>query len=557
MVTPHSSNVKKMLKCCEVGSMLGIAFFVSACNIGCTSKPLSAPQNGPQLFEEVTRTAGLSYVWEQPKGKSPLNILETIGNGAAFLDFDQDGNLDILLVGDKTALYRGDGHGHFTDISVASGLADITGRHLGCGIGDIDNDGYPDIYLSGYRTGHLLHNINGKRIADITRQSGIPTQPFGTAVTFSDIDADGRLDLYIGNYIQFDASSIQVCKRGNAMTSCPPGAYDGISGHLYRNLGKGRFADITAAWAADVPQGKTLGAAFAPSGKTSRYPQLAIANDEVPGELFLNSGAAFKPIGQQAGIAFSSVGVPHAGMGLDWGDVNNDGYLDLSIMTFSTETKPVYIDDGNGFYTDKSAGMGMGTELNAYVSFGTKWLDFDNDGWLDIMVTNGHTADNIADTGSGETYRQPLALLRNNNGTLFRRIHETALDKPRVGRGLATGDYDNDGYVDALVVDSAGEPVLLHNRKAVASNWLGVRLIGHTSVRDAYGAVITLSIGADKLVRHCHADGSYLSSSDSRVHFGLGTRKGDITLQIRWPSGKTQSVAVPEINRYITIEETR
>jgi hypothetical protein len=140
---------------------------------------------------------------------------------------------------------------------------------------------------------------------------------------------------------------------------------------------------------------------------------------------------------------------------------------------------------------------------------------------------------------------------------MFRRIHESALDKPRVGRGLATGDYDNDGYVDALVVDSAGEPVLLHNRKAVASNWLGVRLIGHTSARDAYGAVITLSIGADKLVRHCHADGSYLSSSDSRVHFGLGTRKGDITLQIRWPSGKTQTVKVPQINRYITIEETR
>jgi len=557
MVTPHSCNVEKMLRSCEAGPMVAVAFIASTLTFGCSSKTKPAPLSGSQPFENVTRQAGLSSVWEQPADKTPLIIWETIGNGVAFLDFNQDGALDILLVGDKTALYTGDGHGHFNDISEKCGIADVAGKHLGCGVGDINNDGYPDIYLSGYNTGHRLRNVDGKSIVDVTPQSGIPSQPFGTAVTFADIDSDGKLALIVGNYIRFDATSIQACKRGKAMTSCPPGAYDGISGHLYKNLGNGHFADVTSTWNANFPQGKTLGAAFAPPTINGRYPQLAIANDEVPDELFTNTGSTFKPFGQQAGIAFSSVGVPHAGMGLDWGDVNNDGYLDLSMMTFSTETKPVYISDGNGLYTDKAASMGLGTELNAYVSFGTKWLDFDNDGWLDIMVANGHTADSIADTGSGESYRQPLALLKNVGGTAFNRIHTPELDKPVVGRGLATGDYDNDGYVDAIAVDSAGEPVLLHNRTRVPSRWLGVRLVGHASARDAYGAVITLSVGKEKLVRHCHADGSYLSSSDSRVHFGLGAREGIPKLYIRWPSGKSQQVRVTAVNRYITIEETR
>lgn len=557
MVTPHSCNVKKMLKSCVAGPFMVSALLGSVFLTGCANRLPIAPQNSQSFFEDVTQAAGLSYVWEQPKGKSPLTILETIGNGAAFLDFNQDGNLDILLVGDKTALYTGDGRGAFKDITEAVGLSNITGKHFGCGVTDVDNDGYPDIYLSGYKTGHLLRNEGGKRLINASAQAGIPVQPFGTAVTFADIDSDGLPDLYVGNYIHFDESSIQTCKRGTALTSCPPGAYDGISGHLYKNLGKCRFTDVTLTWNATLTQGKTLGAAFAPLGGTPGKPSLGIANDEVPGELFRHMGSTFKSIGQQAGIAYSSVGVPHAGMGLDWGDVNNDGLLDLAMMTFSTETKPVYIADKNGFFTDFAAQLGVAAELNPDVAFGVKWLDIDNDGWLDILITNGHTADNIVETGSGESYRQPMALLRNVQGTTLSRIHGTALDKPIVGRGLATGDYDNDGGVDALAVDSAGAPVLLHNSSKDRGHWLGVKLIGHKSGRDAYGALVVLKYGDKTLTRHNHADGSYLSSSDPRVHFGLGATTAVTALNIHWPSGIKQTIKVDAIDRYITVEEPK
>ena len=557
MAAPHNRNVKKMLRDCGAGPLMVSALFVSALLTGCSNKTNSALQSSQNIFDDVTTAAGLSYVWEQPKGKSPLTILETIGNGAAFLDFNLDGNLDILLVGDKTALYTGDGRGAFTDISDTVGLTAITGKHLGCGVADINNDGYPDIYLSGYKTGHLLRNEAGKRLVNVSAQSGIPVQPFGTAVTFADIDSDGLPDLYVGNYIKFDDTSIQACQRGGALTSCPPGAYDGISGRLYKNLGNGRFTDVTSKWNATLSQGKTLGAAFAPLGGTPGRQALGIANDEVPGELFRHLGSSFKPTGQQAGIAYSSVGVPHAGMGLDWGDVNNDGQLDLAMMTFSTETKPVYVADKNGFFTDFAAQLGVAAELNPDVAFGVKWLDMDNDGWLDMLVTNGHTADNIAKTGSGEVYRQPMALLRNVEGTKLARIRGAALDKPIVGRGLASGDFDNDGGIDALAVDSAGAPVLLHNVAKNRGHWLGVKLVGHKSGRDAYGALVVLKSGEKTLTRHHHADGSYLSSSDPRVHFGLGTATNVTELTIHWPSGTKQSVKVDAVDRYITVEEAK
>jgi hypothetical protein len=557
MVTPHDCNVKKMLRSCEAGPLLAIALLVTALVTGCGNKPRQAPQESQSFFEDVTKSAGLSYVWEQPKGKSPLTILETIGNGAAFLDFNQDGNLDILLVSDKTALYTGDGRGAFTDISDTAGLTQIKGKHLGCGVADIDNDGYSDIYLSGYETGHLLRNEAGKRLVNVSAQAGIPAQPFGTAVTFADIDSDGLPELYIGNYIQFDETSIQACQRGAALTSCPPGAYDGISGHLYKNLGNGHFADVTSKWKATLPQGKTLGAAFAPLGNSPGRQSLGIANDEVPGELFRHMGSTFKSTGHQAGIAYSSVGVPHAGMGLDWGDVNNDGLLDLAMMTFSTETKPVYVADKNGIYTDFAAQLGVAAELNPDVAFGVKWLDMDNDGWLDVLVTNGHTADNIAQTGSGEVYRQQMALLRNIEGTRLARIRGAALDKSIVGRGLATGDFDNDGGIDALAVDSAGAPVLLHNVAKNRGHWLGVKLVGTKSGKDASGALVVLKVGERTLTRHCHADGSYLSSSDPRVHFGLGTATAVTKLNIHWPSGTKQNIKVDAIDRYITVEEPK
>ena len=529
---------------------------------GCTHHNTPAPQatsaigtaavEGPH-FVNVATSAGLHYHWEAPT-RRPLTILDTIGNGCAFLDYNNDGNLDILLVGPKLALYQGDGKGHFTDVTALVGLNSLSGHFLGCAVGDYDNDGYPDIYITGYQTGILLHNVGGKRFVDVTRTSGILPSSWGTSAAFTDIEGDGKLDLYVGNYVRFDASSQQYCQTNGVETSCPPGIYDGVPGRLYHNLGKGHFADVTKLWGMQSSRGKTLGVAFADIDHSGRQ-SLALANDEVPGELYQNRGTSFANIGAASGIAYSNVGQPQAGMGQDWGDYDGDGRLDLAVMTFSSELKPIYHNGGNRLFTDDSIQLGLSNVVIPYVAFGVKWLDADNDGWLDLLITNGHTADNIAETGQGYTYRQPTLLLKNQLGTHFVRVPQPDLDRPLVGRGLATGDYDNDGRVDALVVDSEGEVLLLHNETPKAGHWLLLRLIGHRGNRDGYGAEVTLETTQRKLFRHCHADGSFLSSSDPRLHFGLGTENRVRKITIRWPGGNIQTLSDVAADHILTVEE--
>ncbi len=512
-----------------------------------------APQSGSLRFVNVATTAGLRYRWETPP-HTPLTILDSIGNGCAFLDYNNDGNLDILLVGSKLALYQGDGKGHFTDVTASTGLANFTGHFLGCAIGDTDNDGFPDILITGYQTGLLLHNIEGKRFEDVTKKAGIVPQEWGTSAAFADIDGDGKLDLYIGNYVHFDAHSQQLCKTNGIDTSCPPGIYDGVPGRLYRNLGNGRFADVTREWGLHTSQGKTLGVAFADFDH-SGHQSLALANDEVPGELYINSGHGFKNIGATSGIAYSNVGQPQAGMGQDWGDYNNDSRLDLTVMTFTSELKPIYRNEGNRLFTDNSSQLGTASTVIPYVAFGVKWLDADNDGWLDLMITNGHTSDNIGSTGQAYTYREPTLLFRNDKGTRFTPLSLPDLNRPIVGRGLAIGDFDNDGRMDALVVDSAGEVILLHNETPQVGHWLTLRLLRADGKRDDYGAEAILETAQAKLLRHCHADGSYLSSSDPRVHFGLGGEATARKITIRWTSGKTQILENISADRIVTIQE--
>lgn len=524
---------------------------------GCSQSPTTPPppslKVSPTQFVDVTENSGLRYEWKQPD-KKPLNILETIGNGVAFFDFNTDGNLDILLVGEKLALYQGDGKGKFSDVSMDAEISGFSGRFLGCAIGDYDNDGYPDVYISGYRTGLLLHNEAGKNFKNVSANCGIPAQPWGTSAAWADIDGDGKLDLYVGNYVKFDSKSIQYCPTAGIETSCPPGAYQSEIGRLYKNLGGGKFRDITKEAGLTVSQGKTLGVAFMDIDGSGRQ-SLAIANDVVPGDLFLNLGGKFKSIGAESGIAYSSGGQPHAGMGQDWGDYNNDSKMDITVMTFASEHKPIYRNDGNLIFTDYATQLGITKASTPYVAFGAKWLDADNDGWLDLMITNGHTADNIEDTRQGMTYKQPTLFFANIQGSHFEHLAMPALDKPIVGRGLATGDYDNDGRVDALLADSAGKVVLLHNETPNVGHWLSVKLIGRKGNRDGYGAIVTLETPTKKLTRHAHADGSYLSSSDPRVHFGLDKEATVSSFTIRWQGGSVQTLKNLPTDRVLTITE--
>lgn len=513
-------------------------------------------------FEEVAQSAGLKYQWTIA-GKRPLTILQTIGNGCAFLDYDNDGNLDILLVGPQLALYRGDGHGHFTDVTHESGLDRLVGHFLGCAVGDYDNDGYPDIYLSAYRGGALLHNeargAQGRAFRDVTKEAGIAAQPWGTSCTFADLEGEGRLDLYIGNYVQF-ASDIrpQLCDFHGILGSCGPRYYKPEYGVLYHNVGNGRFVDTTRAqgYGKSAVAGKALGVAAA-DYDNSGHQSLAIANDEMRGDLLRPQSKIVKNMALEAGVAFSSDGSAHGGMGIDWGDYDNDGKLDLFVATYAQEAKCLYHNLGNGFFQEESSRVGIAEKTTRYVAFGAKFLDYDNDGFLDLIIANGHVEDNVAEIDHSARYRQPIQLFHNLNGTRFVEAGPEAgpaFQQPIVGRGLAIGDYDNDGRMDALVVDSEGKPLLLHNVAPAAGHWLECRLEGKKSNRDGIGALLTIETQGQKRLRLCHTDGSYLSASDKRVHFGLGSAlSADIT--IRWPSGVITTHKNMQADQIVTLKE--
>jgi hypothetical protein len=511
-------------------------------------------------FVDETHLSGIDYRWEI-SGRRPLNILQTIGNGCAFLDYNNDGNLDVLMVGTSPALFRGDGRGRFTNVTRGAGLDLFRSHYLGCAVGDIDKDGFDDVYLTAYGGGTLLHNEGGKRFRDVTKSCGLTPQPWATSATFFDADADGRLDLYVGNYVEFGPrTSPQLCNDRGIMTGCGPKDYHALRGILFHNESAGQFRDMTTGWKLNVSQGRTLGVAAAPFGVPSR-PTLAIANDQTPGSLFSMRNQATVDLGHAAGMALAGSSV-YGGMGIDWGDYDNDGRLDLVIATYQGQGKLVLRNVGQAFQIQDTATLGMMGSLN-YVAFGAKWLDYDNDGFLDLVFANGHVQDNAEKINSmspfaNAGYRQPTVLYHNMDGRHFEDTSaalSAEAGRRIVGRGLATGDYDNDGKVDVLIVDSEGSPVLLHNVTPTAGHWLAVRLEGRMSNRDGYGAVLTARITGRTLTRHCHADGSYLSSSDKSVHFGLGKATLIDRLTVTWPSGHVDTLTDLAPDQVITVRE--
>jgi hypothetical protein len=538
---------------------------------GCrpTTSTVTANTNAPTvtsskiqpLFEDIAQSAGLDYHWSII-GKRPLTILQTIGNGCAFLDYDGDGNLDILLVGPHPALYKGDSKGHFTDVTKATGLDKLAGRFLGCAVGDYDNDGYPDIYLSAYRGGVLLHNEGSgatRLYRDVTKEAGIAPQPWGTSCTFTDYDNDGKLDLYICNYVVYGPNTkTQLCDFHGILSSCGPRYYNPEFGVLYHNTGNGRFVDVTRAMGLNKPNvsGKALGVAAA-DYDGSGHQSLAIANDEMPGNLMARQGKAFKDLGVESGTAYGSEGGVHGGMGVDWGDYDNDGKLDLCVATYQQEPKCLYHNTGQGLFVEQSARMGLAEKTTGYVAFGLKFIDYDNDGFLDLIIANGHVEDNVAEIDHGASYREPTQLFHNVNGTKFVETSGEAgpsFAKTLVGRGLAVGDFDNDGRMDALIVDAEGTPLLLHNIVPKPGHWLLCNLVGTKSNRDGIGALLTIEAGGKKLLRRCATDGSYMSASDRRVHVGLGDAT-TATITVRWPSGIVTTHRNLPADQIVTLQE--
>ena len=517
-------------------------------------------------FVDVAEQAGVRYEWRIP-GKRPLNILQTIGNGCAFLDYNQDGNLDILLVGPNLALFRGDGRGAFKDSTKQTLLDRFSGHYLGCAVGDLDGDGFPDLYISGFREGLLLRNQGGRDFEDVTAGSGLKPEPWGTSCGFAETaPGSGRLDLYVANYAVFGPDvQPQLCPENGILTSCGPRHYKPLAGTLYASLGGFRFRDTTKGAGAESVHGRGLGVAWADFDGSGK-PGLAIANDELPGDLLKPAVSStlprFENIGDLSGTAYDRDGNVHGGMGIDWGDYDGDGLLDLFVTTFQKEVKNLYRNEGEGRFTDMAIPTGVSSPTLPFVAFGCKFVDVDNDGWLDLVIANGHVQDNIQKIDSSTSYRQSGQLLRNRGSDppSFEDASGKAgpdLQRPIVGRGLATGDYDNDGRIDMLIVDSEGKPLLLHNENAATGHWLGARLVGTKSNRDGYGAVLTVEAGGRTLTRQCQSGGSYMSASDPRVHFGLGSPSRVDRLTVRWPSGRSTSLSGIQADRYVTITEPR
>lgn len=509
-------------------------------------------------FVDVAPAMGIRFRSNEAIGR-PRDILDANGSGCAMLDYDLDGDLDFFLAGRPAcALYRNDGE-RFTDVTSASRLG-RKGRFHGVGVADWDSDGDPDLCVTGYHDGALYRNDGGV-FQDVTRESGVTFPDWGQSAAFGDVDNDGAPDLYIAAYARFGAHSPRFCTRQSVQALCGPEIYPPESGRFFRNLRGGRFQDETRR-SGLIAHGRTWGVMFQDIDDDGRQ-DLYAGNDMLAGDLFQNlGGRRFRNIGVESGTAYEGEGRLQGAMGVDWADYDNDGRPDLVVTTFSAQPTSLYRNEGSRVFSEVSYAAGVAEPTFPYVGWGARFLDFDNDGHRDLLVANGHVEDN-AEQSRGEPYRQPILLLRNRYGEgtpgavgRFTDVSSTELaGVPHiVARGAAFGDYDSDGRTDALVMDLEGTPLLLHNR-SLGGHWLGIRLRGKRSGRDALGARVTVATAAGSQRFECQTSGSVLSANDPRILAGLGRATQVREVTIRWPSGAISRRRNLAVDRYVTIEE--
>jgi hypothetical protein len=468
-----------------------------------------------------------------------------MGGAAALLDWDGDGDLDLVLAGPNAlAFYRNDGKWHFTDVTKQLGIT-REAFWMGCAVGDYDNDGDPDLLLTGYNDLALLRNdiSTTGHFTEVTREAGLDRSGWNSAATFLDLDADGRLDLYVARYVEFGPSTPQLCNQNGSRAACGPKEYAPQIGRYYRNRGGGAFEDLTERAGFGTAHGKGLGIAAADYDGDGRI-DLYVANDEMPGDLFHNlGGGRVENVGAASGTAFSKSGNPQSGMGVDWGDYNRDGRPDLAVGTFEWETNALYRNEGRGLFSERGVPAGMGLASWMWVSFTAKFFDYDNDGAVDLLITNGHIQSNVAQVRGNTDYRQPPQLLRNRGNGAFEDLSPKAggdFMTRMVGRGAAVGDLDNDGDLDLVLVDLDGPVRLLENR-AHTGKAVTVRLEGTASPRDGQGASLLAVTDTGKQAVTCTTGGGFFAAHDGRVHLGLGRSPDVRRLEVRWPSGRREA----------------
>lgn len=532
--------------------------------------------NSRPLFTVVPPSAsGLS--WKHVNGRSAEYYLpETTGAGCGFIDYDNDGWMDIYLVNSgkcdfynpnpplRNALYRNNRDGTFTDVTEKAGVQG-GGYGMGVAVGDYDGDGFPDIYVTQYGRSILYHNNGNGTFTDVTEKAGVAAVGWASSAVWFDYDNDGRLDLFVCRFVDFNKEKNKFC--GNTATReryyCVPRVYDPMPSWLFHNNGDGTFTDVSKQSGIAQYLGKAWGVVACDINNDGNM-DLFVANDTVGNFLFSNSGTGkFTDIGTEAGVAYSAEGSARSGMGVDSADYDSDGWMDLFVSNVDREMYSLYHNNHHQMFDDEAMSNGIGKTTLLMSGWGLKFFDFDNDGNIDLLLANGHPDDKVETRASDVKYMEPMLLFRNTDTGLPRTFENIsaragpAFGEQLAARGMAIGDFDNDGAVDVLVAVNNGAPLLLRNTSAEANHWIGIKLIGKTANCDAIGARITWKAADLKRCTSKVGGGSYLSSHDPRMVLGIGARSELNWIEVKWPrpSKLVERFTNLPIDRYITLTE--
>jgi enediyne biosynthesis protein E4 len=535
----------------------------------------------PLVFADVTKQAGLDKFHHRSGSPEKTTIIETPGSGVAVLDYDNDGWLDIYLVNGSTVgalkgkepspramLLHNNHDGTFTDVTDKAGVANERWG-FGVAIGDYDNDGWPDIYVANFGKNRLYHNNHDGTFTDVAEKSGVTCGGWSTGPTWGDYDRDGRLDLFVPGYVHYDvdhppgspASEVPAasCQFRGVRVFCGPRGLRGERDHLFHNNGDGTFTDVSVNAGVSDPNGHYGLASVFVDVDDDDWPDLAVANDSVPSFLYRNRhNGTFEDVSYVSGFAVSGEGREQASMGIAVGDYNRDGRVDLAVTTFSDDYKTLYRNEGDAQFSDATAQADLLEPTIPFLGWGTGFLDFDNDGFLDLFQANGHVFRDVDRQGWGTTYAQRPLLFRNVDGQKFRLVPAatgSGLADVITARGAAFADLFNDGHIDVIINNMDSTPGLLRNVIKNGNHWLTLKLVGEPkSPRDAIGAKVFVTTGSVRQRGDVLSGGSYGSSSDQRLHFGLGSAS-KAQVEIRWPSGAKENVSVTSVDTILTIRE--
>jgi len=557
---------------------LGAFLFALLMGVVAAQQSGSAPdsQNAfPGKFVDITSASGIRFNYlssHTPKHYLP----ETMGTGAALFDYDNDGRLDIFLVNgaplqdptpkgsipQKTGpnywnrLYHQKPDGTFEDVTEKAGLRG-SGYGMGVAVGDYDNDGFEDLYVTAYGGNKLYHNNGDGTFIDVTEKAGVAGSGWSTSAAWVDLDNDGLLDLVALRYLQWDFDDIWCGEHKEGYRAyCHPDLFQPIAPLVYHNDGNGHFTEVSQKIGLSKP-GKGLGIALADYDRDGHI-DLFVANDSMVEFLYRNKGdGTFEEVGLLSEVAVDGDGRTYAGMGVDFADYNNDGWPDLVVTDLANQRYALYLNSHDSTFSYASFTSGVARATMTHSGWGVRFLDYDNDGWKDLLIAQGHDLDTVELSYPNLHYREPMLLLR-NTGKEFVDVSAASgsvFSQPWLSRGMAIGDIDNDGRLDAVVTTNDGPIHILHNETPTQNHWLLVKLVGHKSNRDAIGAEVKLVTAKGPQFATVSTAGSYLSSSDKRVHFGLGSESAAQSIEIRWPSGITQTLKNIHADQILTVDE--